>query len=89
MRSFLCATIIVMKIKIHYFASLREKIGRAEDLIETSAESLTVTQAWRQATGLPELEENLLIAVNQEYSSTDILLSDGDELAFFPPVTGG
>ena len=89
MRPFLCATINTMKIKIHYFASLRERMGRAEDLIESSAESLTVKQAWQQATGLPELQGELLIAVNQEYISEDFLLSDGDELAFFPPVTGG
>ena len=78
-----------MKIKIYYFASLRESIGRAEDIIDTSAKSLTVTQAWQQATGLDELQGDLLIAVNQEYSSANILLNDGDELAFFPPVTGG
>ena len=77
-----------MKIKIHYFASLREKIGRASDDIE-SVDPLTVIQAWQQATGLPELLDNLLIAVNQEYTSADTSLSDGDELAFFPPVTGG
>ncbi len=78
-----------MKIKIHYFASLRENIGRSEDVIESQTESLTVKQAWQQATGLPELQDDLLIAVNQEYTSEDVLLSDGDELAFFPPVTGG
>jgi molybdopterin synthase sulfur carrier subunit len=77
-----------MKIKIHYFASLREKIGRASDDIE-SADPLTVMQAWQQATGLSEMLDNLLIAVNQEYASADTSLSDGDELAFFPPVTGG
>jgi len=77
-----------MKIKIHYFASLREQIGRTSDDIESS-DSLTIIQAWQLATGLPDLFDNLLIAVNQEYTSADTLLSDGDELAFFPPVTGG
>lgn len=77
-----------MKIKIYYFASLREQIGRASDDIESSS-SLTVMQAWQQATGMPELLDNLLIAVNQEYTSLDAQLNDGDELAFFPPVTGG
>lgn len=85
----MCASIITMKIKIHYFASLREIIGRSEDLIDVSVESLTVKKAWLKATGLPELPDDLLIAVNQEYSAEDVLLSDGDELAFFPPVTGG
>lgn len=85
----MCARIITMKIKIHYFASLRETFGRSDDLLETTVESLTIKQAWQKVTGLPELPSDLLIAVNQEYSSEDVLLSDGDELAFFPPVTGG
>ncbi len=88
MKPFFYATIFVMKIKILYFASLREKIGRASDSIESS-ESLTVIGAWKQATDMPELLDNLLIAVNQEYTTEDTLLNDGDELAFFPPVTGG
>lgn len=88
MRSFLCATIYVMRIKILYFASLREQIGRASDVVE-SDESLCVIDAWHQATGMPELLDNLLISVNQEYRTSDTLLDDGDELAFFPPVTGG
>ena len=77
-----------MTIKILYFASLREQIGRTSDVVEAT-DSLTVIKAWKQATGLPELLDNLLVAVNQEYTSTDTLLKDGDELAFFPPVTGG
>lgn len=77
-----------MSIKILYFASLREQIGRASDVIEKT-DSLRVIDAWQQATGMPELLDNLLIAVNQEYTSEDTVLNDGDELAFFPPVTGG
>lgn len=77
-----------MKIKIQYFASLREQIGRSGDELEL-ADSITVMDAWQLATGQPELFDNLLIAVNQEYSSSETLLKEGDELAFFPPVTGG
>ena len=77
-----------MKIRILYFASLREQIGRASDCIESS-EPLTVADAWKQATEMPEPFDNLLIAVNQEYTTAETLLQDGDELAFFPPVTGG
>jgi molybdopterin converting factor small subunit len=32
---------------------------------------------------------NILMAVNQEYAEADQFVSDGDEVAFFPPVTGG
>lgn len=77
-----------MKIKLQYFASLREQIGRSGDELECDT-STTVIEAWQQATGQPELFSDLLIAVNQEYSSPDTLLQEGDELAFFPPVTGG
>lgn len=77
-----------MKIKILYFASLREQVGRANDLLEVS-KPISALEAWQQATGLDNIAENLLIAVNQEYISEDALINDGDELAFFPPVTGG
>lgn len=77
-----------MAIKILYFASLREQMGRASDEIEASG-PISVVDAWRQATGQSEISDNLLIAVNHEYTSADALLNDGDELAFFPPVTGG
>ena len=77
-----------MKINIIYFASLREKIGRGSDLIEVDA-PLTTAQAWTLATGNNELPDNILIAINHEYVRADSMLNDNDELAFFPPVTGG
>ena len=75
-------------IKILYFASLREQVGRGNDQLEIS-NPVTALEAWQQATGLKEFSDNLLIAVNQEYTTADALVNDGDELAFFPPVTGG
>jgi len=77
-----------MKIKVLYFASLREEIGRANDEIVVSG-PINVIDAWKQATGLSDLREGLLVAVNQEYTTLDKALVDGDEIAFFPPVTGG
>lgn len=77
-----------MNIKVKYFASLREEIGRSGDDL-TISEPLTAMQVWQQATGREALSANLLIALNQEYISGDELVSDGDEVAFFPPVTGG
>ena len=77
-----------MTISIKYFASLREEIGRASDKLEVST-ALSVLDAWRQATGRNDLVDNVLVAVNQEYSSVDAMVNDGDEIAFFPPVTGG
>ncbi len=77
-----------MTIKLLYFASLREQLGRATDSLEFTKQ-ITTFEAWQQATGLEHFSDNLLIAVNQEYCSEEKLLNDGDEVAFFPPVTGG
>lgn len=77
-----------MSINILYFASLREEIGRSGDVIDYS-ESLDIAQLWKTATGQDGIPENLLMALNQEYTSPDAILNDGDEVAFFPPVTGG
>lgn len=76
-----------MTITIRYFASLREQIGRAEDRIET-ADAATVGEAWQRLHG-QAMPPRVLAAVNQEYVAGDHRLADGDEVAFFPPVTGG
>ena len=77
-----------MNIKVKYFASLREQIGRSGDDLHIS-EPLTAIEVWKQATGKERLSDGLLIALNHEYISDDVLVGDGDEIAFFPPVTGG
>lgn len=79
-------------ITIKYFASLREKIGREQDQLEF-APGMTIQSVWNQLHVQPEfsgLEVNdLLCARNMEYTRWDSQVSDGDEVAFFPPVTGG
>jgi len=77
-----------MPIRVKYFASLRDQVGRSEDSL-SNAEALTVSGVW--ATLRPEtpLPPNTLAAVNMEYASLDQPVQDGDEVAFFPPVTGG
>ncbi len=75
-------------IKILYFASLRERIGRGSDTLDSSA-PLSAAQVWQQATDQDSFPDDILVAVNQEYTEADTLVNDGDEIAFFPPVTGG
>jgi len=77
-----------MTISIKYFASLRERIGRASDSLATKS-SLSVIEVWMQATGQESFPDDVLIALNQEYTDAEAMVNDGDEVAFFPPVTGG
>lgn len=77
-----------MPIQVKYFASLRERMGRAEDSV--SAEQVrTVAEVWARAGAGKPLPPNTLIAVNLEYADVNRAVRDGDEVAFFPPVTGG
>lgn len=77
-----------MSIKIRYFASLGDRLGRQEDQLQAEG-AITVAEVWRRATDNQPMPPNILMAVNQEYAETDQAVSDGDEVAFFPPVTGG
>lgn len=78
---------ISMTIKVRYFASLKESLGRSEDdFVYTGL--LSVREVW-QAIMVTPLPTNILVAVNMDYVDLDHLVKDGDEVAFFPPVTGG
>ena len=76
-----------MKIAVKYFASMRETMGKADDSAELN-DGATVNDLWSSVSEIP-MVENTLIAVNMEYTNADHVLVDGDEVAFFPPVTGG
>jgi molybdopterin synthase sulfur carrier subunit len=76
---------MAMAITVKFFASLREQLGT--DSAQVSA--ATAAEAWQSATdGLP-LPPNVLVAINMEYAQPSEAVKDGDEVAFFPPVTGG
>jgi molybdopterin synthase sulfur carrier subunit len=77
-----------MSIKVRYFASLKESVGRAEDEL-TVIKLLTVHEVWDCTNPEKPLPDNILAAVNMDYVDLDYLVKDGDEVAFFPPVTGG
>lgn len=74
-------------ITVKYFASLREQLGRGEEQVEFVG-LRCVSDVWSRVSGLP-LPKNTLVAINQEYASLDSIVQAGDEVAFFPPVTGG
>ncbi len=75
-------------ITVKYFASLKESLGRDQDTIEADAVS-TVRDVWFKVVDHGEHPTNLLVAVNMEYADMESAIKDGDEVAFFPPVTGG
>ncbi len=77
-----------MSIKVRYFASIKEMTGRSEDQL-AFINNLTVSDVWQLANTDKPLPANMLAAINMEYVQIDCPVHDGDEVAFFPPVTGG
>lgn len=76
-----------MSINVRFFASLKERIGSAT--LEIDAQGITTARdVWISASG-QEADEEMLVAINKEYAALDRTVADGDEVAFFPPVTGG
>jgi MoaE-MoaD fusion protein len=73
-----------MPVTVKVFAGLRERAGWSEREVEAA----TVADVWGQL-GLGEEPAGLLYAVNQEYADRSAPLSDGDEVALIPPVSGG
>ena len=80
-----------MTVQVKYFASLRDRLGRGGDQLDLDdpAAALKVTDVWQRLWPDTPLPPNILSAVNQEYVELDHVVKDGDEVAFFPPVTGG
>ena len=82
-------------IKILYFAKLRDQLDCAEEAFELTSESCSVTElkqtlaerdgVWQQAF----TESQVLVAVNKAIANAETLIQSGDEVGFFPPVTGG
>jgi len=77
-----------MRIQVRFFAALRERVGVSERAISVP-ENTTVAQVWDLAVEDKSLPDNVLAAKNMEYIDLDTLVAEGDEIAFFPPVTGG
>ena len=80
-------------ITIKLFASLREKVGESSiDYSlnkETNIEGLMSALSQRSPQWQALAEEDVLVAINQTLSAKSATIKDGDEIAFFPPVTGG
>ena len=77
-----------MAIKVKYFANLRELLGRSEDSIEYR-EGMSVADIWDMVRGNVQDSTAYLAALNMEYANNNTIVKDGDEVAFFPKVSGG
>ncbi len=85
-----------MKVKVLYFAGLREQLGKPGEELDVTPAVTTVAGlrallmarggAWETALALGKA---LGVAVNQEMAQPATPVKPGDEIAFFPPVTGG
>lgn len=75
------------KITVRFFASIRERLGKSEELIDSNG-IMSVADVWQRVAG-EALSTRTLAAVNQEYAAPTQAVRPGDEVAFFPPVTGG
>ena len=77
-----------MTIKAKFFATLRESLNI--DQVDVAADDAQdVTDVWRLATNGADMPDHVLCSVNLEHMPANTLVKDGDEVAFFPPVTGG
>ncbi|MFK8331548.1 MoaD/ThiS family protein [Pseudomonas sp. BJa5] len=81
-----------MKVKVMYFARYRELLGLDSERLEGSFAVLDDVRQALVAKGgdyAVLAEQNLMCARNEELCKLDEALEEGDEIAFFPPVTGG
>ncbi len=76
-----------MHIRVMLFASLRERAGFAQQHLDVQT-PLTAAQVWQQVCDF-DMPSNTLIAINLDYVEAQTQVQEGDEVAFFPPVTGG
>jgi molybdopterin synthase sulfur carrier subunit len=82
-------------VQLRFFASLRETLGTGDEQVELPAEVRDLpglinwlqgrSDTWREALA----DRRLHVAINQQIVSADAAVKDGDEIAWFPPVTGG
>lgn len=82
-----------MTVNILYFASLKEALGRSGECVALPAgvDTVGALRDWLIGEGRAALAtaRNLRVAVNQEMARPEAAIKEGDEIAFFPPVTGG
>ena len=81
---------------IKYFSWIKEHIGKSEENLDLPVDVTTINELIDYLNNLNDQykivfakRDLIKIAVNKTYSSVDTKISQNDEVAFFPPVTGG
>ena len=81
---------------IKYFSWIKEHIGQSEERIELPVNVSTIEELMLYIENLNDKyklafkkKDLIKIAINKSYSSIDDKINNDDEIAFFPPVTGG
>jgi sulfur-carrier protein len=81
-----------MKIRIRYFASFREIVGRNEEILTLHEEANVAEVRAQLLACYPRLHpvmERSACSVNRGYVPSETILHEGDEIVFIPPVGGG
>ena len=80
-----------MRVRVKYFASFRDMTGKTEESLEVP-EGITVEGLREHVKGLyakMARREQVLVAVNGVFMPLETVVREGDDVAFFPPVSGG
>ncbi len=77
-----------MTVKVKFFASLIERLGMREAELDVG-HGMSVAEVWDAVTDCAPARDKTLMAVNMDYCDAEQGVRDGDEVAFFPPITGG
>lgn len=81
-----------LKVKIRYFALYRDLSGKSDEILDVNEGSTLATLLDSVKKVHPIFEKQpgeFLLALNEEYAERDAVLSEGDEVAIFPNVSGG
>ena len=81
-----------MRVRVLFFGMLKDLVGRAEERIELDSGARLAAVFDHYAERFPRLREmagSIVLARNQEFSSPEAAVGEGDEIAFLPPVSGG
>ncbi|MBI2522325.1 MAG: MoaD/ThiS family protein [Bdellovibrio sp.] len=79
-----------MKVKVRYFAALREKVGAGEEMVETDAKNaIELFHQLNKRHSFPLDSSHLKVSINRHYQDWDYGIKADDEIVFLPPVAGG